>query len=899
MKNRESIKTHFNASLIVAVYIFFLLLLLFTGYLPAGEPHMNLRFTKGDENYLIPAFSKQTVIAFQTDTKAENKEQVLIISRIKIQGNFPIFKKELRRVINMRIGDEYRPDVVSDVVKKIEGIYKDEGYENVRVESIITKKGKGPEAVLTFNINKGPKTRIIEVTIIDDRPNDKPDIGRFLGFGIGHVFKRKKIEYHIKDLQERLVRLGYLRADVRYLRKSDDQGVRLEVYVYRRGRLNVEIEGNKHFREKEILDVLSFYENRFLDNWEVEESLKRIRDLYLDKGFLDVQVQAVWDENMIDKIEDKHIVFRITEGERTYLKDVVFENNRYIKKKRLKRQFLSTRSLSLIRPRPFKALTFAEDVEALKALYKDEGFEGIEISVETESLNRRSIKKRIIIDEGQWFRIESIFFKGNSAFTDAELEKIIGVSEGVRLRAKDIQKVRRDLNIFYANNGYPHVKITVDVEKDENGGLAYLFCIIDEGPLLRFGRIDIRRNLKTKEKVIRLACTFKQGEPFSYEKILDTQERLYSFGLFSSLNVEPQRLDKGQDHVDCLIEVEEMETTQLNFGAGFSSRAGYRGYMELREDNLWGRAVSGSFRADFSGLGGRYDMVDEIGRSEKYTLTFRDPLFIPRHKVEGEAKLYTLTEDRKEYHTRSNSLSFGIWRPYKRKKLRVGLVYHIDLNRLDDITIDPDEVPERYEEHTISAIGPTIIYDSRDNFMDPHEGIYTNFSLDWAGGWAGGDQDFYKLKAECRAFLPLSSSLVMAFSVRGGYIGLHGDTERVPIQERFFSGGGNTVRGFREDSLGPIDDNTGFPLGGRTIWINNLELRYPIYKNLKGVVFFDAGNVWESQKDVKIESLRQGAGLGLRWITPIGPVRIDYGMAIDREPDESRSRAYLSIGHAF
>ncbi len=822
----------------------------------------------------------------------------MIITNIKIRKNFPVFERELHRVINLRIGEEYKEEQVKDVAKKIEGIYQNEGYENVKVETRIKRKGEEPEITLIFVIRKGKKARIKQINIIDDRPGEKPDPQHILRIRPGQVFKRKKLEERIKKLREYLIGIGYLKADVRYIKKFEDYGIKLDIYIHRESRIDIKIEGNKYLSKQRIMNAMTFFENRFFDYLEIEESIKRIKDMYIDEGFLDVQVYVEMDENEYKK-EDKFIRFKIIEGKRTCLKGVRFENNEHIKDKRLKRQLLSMRSLSLFRPRAYKALTFAEDLEAISALYKSEGFPHIKISEVTERVSERCIKKRIIIDEGIRYKVRKVSITGNKVFPDKTLKDNLTLKVDSPLYPKKLEDDKRELSIFYGNNGYPYAKISQTREMAERRGQIDLSYNMDEGQYVRFGKLIIRRNLKTKDKVINLACTFGKGDPFSYRKILETQERLSNLGLFRSLSVEPKGLENKQNEVDCEVEVEEMKTGQINFGAGFSSRVGYRGYMELREDNLWGRAIMGGFRADLSGFGKEYNLVEEIGRSEKYTISFRDPLFIPRHKVEGEGKLYYMTEDRKEYHTRSNSLNLSLWRPYKRKNLRVGITYHISLNRLKDITIDLNDIPEKYEEHTISAVGPTIIYDSRDNFVDPKKGIYTNLNLDWAGGLIGGNQDFYKLQGEGRLFLPISSNLVLAISIRGGYIELYGRTGKVPIQERFFAGGGNTIRGYREDSLGPVDSDTGLPLGGRMFWINNIELRFPIYKNLKGIIFFDTGNVWENKSTIHTNDLRDSAGVGLRWITPIGPIRLDYGMPIDRKSGEPKSRAYLSIGHAF
>ncbi|MGA1794365.1 MAG: outer membrane protein assembly factor BamA [bacterium] len=817
-----------------------------------------------------------------------------LISGISIKGNFPIFERELKRVIPLRLGEEYRPERVEEVVERIEGVYQNEGYDRVRVDRTL-EKTEDNLGVLVIDIHKGPRTRIAEVSFVDDRPGQGPDIEFLLGLKKGQVFKRKRFKERLKVLEERMVRAGFLRGDIRYLERIEDNGAYLDIFIYRGPKVQVRIRGNRYFSREEILAVVTFYENRFFDQLEAEESSERITDLYRDSGYIDVKVG--FDIGDPDVQGDREVVFSIDEGRRQYLMDVVFVHGKHLKTKRLRRQFLSLRGFWLFRRRPFKQVTFEKDLEALEALYRSEGFPNVSITTKTEGKGRR-LKKRIIVEEGVRMVAERLSFEGNKVFSERTLRGVLTVVEGSPLRPREFEDDRRRLSIFYGNSGYPYARVASEVKRDEETGTVDIRYRINEGTFARFGRIDIERNFKTRDKVIRLATPLRSGDPFSYQRILDAQERLSRLGLFNSLSVEPRGIDQRAEVVDCVIEVEETETGRVNLGVGFSSRLGYRGYMEIREDNLWGRAISGSFRADLTGLGGARHLVEEVGRSSKYTITFKDPLLLPRHRVEGEGSIYTATEDRREYHTRSRGLSLGLWRPFKRR-LRIGLTYHIDLTRLEDITINPAEVPEEYHEHTISAIGPTLIYDSRDNFLDPSEGVYANLTTDFAGSWIGGDQDFYTIKAECRAFYPFTSRLVGALGIRGGYIGVYGQTTTVPIQERFFAGGGNTVRGFREDSLGPIDEETGLPLGGRVLWVYNLELRYPLYRSIKGVIFFDAGNVWTTREEFDIDDTRKGAGVGLRLITPLGPVRVDYARVIDKEPDEASSRFYLSIGHAF
>jgi outer membrane protein insertion porin family len=196
-----------------------------------------------------------------------------------------------------------------------------------------------------------------------------------------------------------------------------------------------------------------------------------------------------------------------------------------------------------------------------------------------------------------------------------------------------------------------------------------------------------------------------------------------------------------------------------------------------------------------------------------------------------------------------------------------------------------------------------LSFDTRDNVLDPSRGVFAQLGVELAGGAMGGQSDFSKLTAKLANFFPLSKKLVFGIGITGGYAWTYKD-EEVPIQERFYAGGLNSVRGYKEDSLGPKDED-GVPLGGEELLVGSIELRRNLYRRLKGVLFYDIGNVWstkdkETETNDKIEtSMRASAGIGFRLITPVGPIRVDYGWILDRRPEEAVGKFYLSVGHTF
>ncbi|MGA1825864.1 MAG: outer membrane protein assembly factor BamA [bacterium] len=858
------------------------------------------------------------LVIFFPNYVASNEANPLI-REIRINGNFPLFKRDLYRVIQIRIGDEFKEEIVAEDVKKIKQVYLDEGYDTVTIRPLITPfKTKGALAreqiILTFSISRGPKTLIQEVEIISIEKGDEKSVLtksvksrgkrrkkrtknywehflRSINLKPGMTLKRRKIKEKLKRREELFLKEGYLKASLRYETKPFGKHVKLIIYCDLGAKLKIKILGNQHIKSSILSNLMVFWSTRSFDRYEIEESAESILKYYQNNGFLSAKVTPEW--TPIDKpfTSDRLIIFKIEEGPRTYLKRIIFKNNHHISSKKIKKQILAMEGLSIL-GRPFRSITFTEDLEAIESLYKSYGFSKVQVKPEIVKLHDNLIEIKIILEEGPQLKVGEIEFIGNESFSSSRLLKLLELKKQAPFYPKLWQNDKRKLGLFYADNGFPYTRILADTEIDDKNATVIIKYRIVEGKAAYFGKTTISRNLITKERVIRLSLTYKEGDPFSYQKLMETRERMYNLGLFQSIKIETLDIDKNPEKIDCLIEVTEMRTGRLNFGPGYHSRDGYRGYIEISEDNLWGRAISGSFRADYFGIGNKKIAAGSVERSStKYTFTLKDPLFMPKNKIEGETKLFIESNKKELYDIRTTGWQAKITK-FLTRKMKISLNYHLDFSKISNIDFtDPNSDQSIPDEYTISHITPTISYDSRDDFMNPHQGQYSIISFDLAGGPMQGDTNYYKIKAEYRLFFPIITSVIFASSVKVGFVEQY-DSEDVPVDQKFTAGGYNTIRGYEEDSIGEDDDN--IP-GGNRVWLNNLELRFPFYRGLKGVIFWDCGYVWE--KNIIIEDIKHGVGFGIRLLTPVGPIRADMGFPLDR--NKPNSQFYISIGHTF
>ncbi|MCL6584561.1 MAG: outer membrane protein assembly factor BamA [bacterium] len=820
-----------------------------------------------------------------------------IIEKIKICGNYPLFKNEVRKVIRVRIGDQFNPEILQQSARDIERLFRSEGYYQARV-SVLSKISKPSQKVkVTFQIEKGWRTKVQEVKF-EENGQPLSDVFAFqsiLGIYKGNSLREVKLRRNIRHLESILVSQGFLEAKVSFqvIHCSDDRAL-LKIIIDRGRRVEVRFQGNHSIKEAKLRSKIALYENRSCSEFDLQESVEDIKRLYLERGFLFVKV---WYEKKVADSGKIRITFMIQEGERVFLDRITFSGNRGISSKKLAGQMLSLQKIVPFQHKAFNRLIYEQDLKALKTLYAFEGYPWAEIrdGKTTFSPDQRFISKTVFIQEGPRVVVERISFTGNNLFPNSVLEEKLTLRPGSFFTEKKWQEDRKRLAIFYSNHGYIFVNITPKVNFSKERGSVEITYVIDEGEAAFFGKSIIRGNVRTRSLVIQDSLIFSEGEAFSYQKVVESNKNLSDLGIFRTVRVKPIGLEKQRRETDILVEVEEMNTGRGNLGVGFNSSQGYRGYLELREDNLFGTSLGTTLRLEYSGIGQQYNLSSGVQYARKTTLSLHDPLLMPKQKVDGNFDLFDIYEEKTGYDLRQNGVKIRLERPLQ-KSTKLSLTYRLEAARLHNVDVALSIIPESDRELTISSLKPTLSFDTRDSLFDPRRGTFAQLGFEFAGEFLKGESSFSKLTISNAKFFSLSRRLVLALETNGGYawVPLH---DELPIQERFYAGGLSTVRGYLEDSLGPRNEDV--PTGGRILLVNNLEFRYDLYRQLGGVIFFDAGNVWSSQNDLALDSIRTSAGAGLRLVTPVGPIRLDHAWVLGRRQGEPVGKFYISVGHTF
>ncbi|MCX8028350.1 MAG: outer membrane protein assembly factor BamA [Thermodesulfovibrionales bacterium] len=778
------------------------------------------------------------------------------------------------RNINIQTGLRVNEQEIANSIDHLQSIVWDSGYPNAVVKYQLIPKDK-IKAELRIDIDEG------EPLVIKDIKLDDPSgiLQRFLPFRIGDTFNKLEMQRTERQIRGFIRRNMFLQTPINY---SFSDGV-LEASFRVGKKINLQIIGNEFISTGSILKEIPLMEIRQINQELVEELTKRIELLYKQKGFTFVQVLPAIEENDTDIL----LNFFIYEGQRFLIKNIVFQGN----------SVASDRLQAVMSQRidtPYNQVMLEDDIESLKEFYSSLGYLDATIEHNKSLFLEDSVEIVISINEGKRYLIDEIHFSGNSIFTSENLMTFLTVKAGDPLNDIEISNSRRNIVDRYRKLGFANVQ--VGVKKETQMGKNNIHFSINEGERFLFGKTVFRGNVKTRHQVLLREMLHKEGYFFQNSTILQERQRLYRTGLFSDIDLDVSNpytpFYEGADsikYVDVVYTVNEAPAGSMEFGVGYGEYERFRGFLEVGYKNLMGMNRQGSIRTEISSI------------EKRYILSYFDPWFfgenLPLKGLLLHERKVERSIDTKEtrYRLKRTTASVGIDRKFTKE---VNLEIYYDFSVVNTYDVKPDIIITKEDTGTliISAIRPGVIYDTRDSPFEPTEGILAGATAKFATSLLLSETDFVKFSFYINKYQSISDSMVLAGSIRGGIARGFKNTQELPLVERFFLGGRTTVRGYEQDTLGPKGSD-GNPTGGNVFAMTNLELRTNIGKGLGVVTFLDAGNVW--QTTANLSNLKYTTGLGLRYNTPVGPFRIDYGYKLNRDKGDSKGELHFSLGHAF
>jgi len=706
----------------------------------------------------------------------------------------------------------------------------------------------------------------------------------------------------VNDDLRRLYLLGFF-SDIKIDTQDYKDGIKLIVTVQERPIIeSISFSGIRRLtmKDEKIKEQLKSKEKQYLDYPNLAEDVRILKKMYEKIGYSEVQIDYKVD---LDKKANKaKLQFNVAEGKKVRIKNILVQGNIAFSDRRILR-LIKTKRAWTFNPGVLKEEVLKEDIERIRSFYRRNGYTDVTVDygVKPDAKKPFLLYVTIVIQEGKKYLVGNISIEGNKDIPEKDI--LAKLKEAVPGEVFNQEALKEDvLNIqgLYFDRGYIMAQIQEATSVNPYTGRVDIVYNIAENEIAYVDRIKIRGNVKTKDVVIRRELRLHPGDRFDGEKLRRSKERLQNLGFFEEISYDTEDTALSNKK-DLLVEVKESKTGAFSFGGGYSSVDAFVGFVEIEQKNFdWknfpyftGAGQDLKLRASFGTLSSGFDLSFTEPWLFDYPVSFGFDAYKHEHKREEDVG-YGYDEE----------ITGGDLRLGKEisEYLRGDLIYRIDQIDITNIADATSALWKEYGKNTISSLTPGLTFDSRDSVFDPKKGDLFTASLEYAGGLFGGDKDFWKFFGRASHYFPLPRNSSLEIRARAGLGDSYGDSDSIPIYERFFAGGAYTIRGYEERSIGPIDTASKDPLGGESMLVGNIEYTYPLFDFLKLAAFYDTGNVWEKMSNIGQGGFKSGFGLGLRIKTPIGPILLDYGIPLNKAPGEESKKSgrfYFSASHGF
>ena len=689
-----------------------------------------------------------------------------------------------------------------------------------------------------------------------------------------------------KDLKE-IFHMGYF-SDIKIDASESPAGWEVTFQVVEKEIISkINITGFKAKKEEDIRATIKVKANAIISETEINASVANIRNLYRDDGYYDCQVNVERKEVGRSRVD---LTFNITEGAKVFIKEIHFTGNTSFTAGKLE-DIITTSEKSIISFITDSGLLnrkkLEEDAARLGSFYHNNGFIDAKVGDPEVVQKGEWFYVYFNIDEGERYQCGSIDLAGDLVDSKAELLKLVLVGGEQYFSRKVLREDIIRLTDLYADKGYAFAEIDPKIDKDPIKKQINLTLQISQGKLIHINRINIKGNTRTRDKIVRREIELAENGVFNASQLKTSHQQLQRLEYFEDVNISPEpTIDDTR--LDINVEVKEKPTGKFSIGAGYSSVDHLTFMGEISENNLLGRGQRLAFQANVS------------GSSNQFNIDFTEPHLNDSKLLVG-FNIYRWKRTYDDYTKSSNGgaarVGYPLW-----EKWMYNLSYGYDNTTLEDVNLltASQEIIDSMDYHITSAIKTGVSRDTRDRQYAAHTGSQNSLTVKYAGGLLGGNNSFTKLEGMTSWFLPVSKSTTFHSLLSVGQI--FGNSKgHLPVFEKFYLGGINTIRGFDNGKISPIDPKTGNRIGGDKMWYGNFEYIFPIVKEqgVLGVIFYDVGNVYDNEQSWRFSDIKQSAGAGIRWLSPMGPLRLEWGKNLAPLEDEKTSNWEFSIGGNF
>jgi outer membrane protein insertion porin family len=898
----------------------------------------------------------------------------LFFNQVIIQGLVsPPTEASAIAAVQLPLGEPYQADAVNEGLERLRELLKEEGLYAAQVSAERVPHPQDHQIDVIIKVQPGLRARIKEIQLKNGTEYANAEILSRSKLKPRAALTGARVQRAASRVRNFLVKKGHLNARAVIRRGTYDtksNTIPLELEVTEGPLVRITVAGAK-FSSGELKKLVPVYQEGAVDTDLLEEGKRNIRERLERNGYFDAEVDYATSTNELTlksgrKGSEELITYRVERGDRHTLLRVEITGNRYFDTDLL-RSRMTIYPKGFATPGRFSRRLMESDRESMQNLYLANGF--LEAKVDAQVLDNYQGREgdlviRFVIEEGKQTRVASLKIDGVHALKEDVLLGVVASTPGQPYSEFNVTTDRDNILALYFNDGFPEAKFTATAErvttpeknseekgnvagkqaasnltekadkvKDERSfqdGFVNLVYRIEEGPQIRVRRILLTGYDHTRPGVIRREIRVKPEAPLREGEVVESQRRLYNLGVFNRVTIQPQNPNGTDTSKDIVVLVEEAKRYTLAYGGGFEVQrlasttnpagsevqAAIRGILEISKLNVTGRGDSLSLKLRGSTI------------EDRALLAYNHPNAFSNPHLNLQATAYT--EKTQDINTFTETRYEGSLQMNQQLTLRTSLLYHYTFRKVLvsnlNAHISPEEIPLFNAPTLVSQFGAGWVRDARDNPADATRGNFNSAEFSVADTGIGSSASFLRFYFQNSTYHPIGRRFSFARSIRIGILKPYRDTVSltfpapttpplptvIPLPERFFAGGGTSLRGFALNQAGPRDSVTGFPVGGQALLILNQEFRFPmrlpfIGTALSGALFYDGGNVYSrvdritfrpySPKPIfnpanptqcefnctnELNYFSHTLGLGFRYATPVGPIRIDLGYQINR-----------------
>jgi len=749
------------------------------------------------------------------------------------------------------------------------------------LQSSIVLASQGPDAWDLSSVPKSVYTnKVTELRVEGNRKIETEAILKKILIQKGDLPTPELVQESIRALY----RMGFFDS-IDFYAETSGSRTSLIVKVKERPVIHeIRFEGNDEDTSDDLIAVISTKQFSLLEINKIQQDIEALKKHYEDKGFYLVKISYDIQHSPAqrDQPEGVIVTFKIQEFDQVEVKRILFMGNRVFSDARLK-QVMETREGSfwsfLSGAGQFKEESFKADMQRLQLFYLSEGYVRVKFEepIVTVSDDKKWVEITLKISEGEKYKIGEVLFEGDLLFSVPELEETTKLKKGdwfsnIKLR-NDIQALTEK----YQDQGYAYANVVPRSDINDVEKRVDITYQIDKGNLTYIGRINVSGNSKTRDKVVRRELEVYEGELFNGTGMRRSRANVERLGFFepNSVKIVYNPSERDPNVVDVDVTIKERQTGQLTLGAGYSSATKSFFTFQVAQNNLFGKGQELSAQAQLSKI------------SKTYSLSFTEPYFMDSKWSVGFS-LFRVVNSITNSHTYRRTGFDVRWGYPVFEYTRFFMTYKFDVTKITDIINQSTLIQSRplstlleeLGEGTLSSIRFQLVRDVRNNRFEPTDGDFESASTEWAG--LGGDKKFNKSEADFRIYRELTEQgWVFRSRLKMGAL-FRTAAPQVPVDERFFLGGPQSLKGFRDFTVSPFDGYR--PIGGHFQAFTNIEFEHPLIREagIKGVLFYDVGNSWEKfpLSSGEGSALLQDYGFGIRWFSPVGVLRFEFGYPI-------------------